>query len=74
MIEDVASQVEEDARLAGPDVTSERIGQAVLERLRVLDDVAYLRFASVHKDFAGAADFAREADLLDREDEHPEEG
>jgi transcriptional repressor NrdR len=34
---------------------------AVLERLRALDDVSYLRFASVYKGFDDAADFEREA-------------
>ena len=32
----------------------------MLERLRVLDDVAYLRFASVYKGFESAGDFQRE--------------
>ena len=60
-LDDVALQVEEEVRLAGPEVTSEQIGLAVLERLRALDEVAYLRFASVYKGFAEADDFAREA-------------
>jgi len=42
------------------------VGVAVLERLRELDDVAYLRFASVYKNFDGADDFRREAALLDK--------
>jgi len=61
LIDDIALQVEEEARLAGPEVTSEHVGLAVLERLRPLDEVAYLRFASVYKGFADADDFAREA-------------
>jgi len=60
-IDDVALQVEEEVRLAGPEVSSEQVGLAVLERLRALDEVAYLRFASVYKGFAEADDFAREA-------------
>ena len=39
---------------------SERVGLAVLERLRSLDHVAYLRFASVYKGFEDLADFERE--------------
>jgi transcriptional repressor NrdR len=39
---------------------------AVLDRLRELDDVAYLRFASVYKNFDGAEDFQREVALLDK--------
>lgn len=63
-LDDLAAQVEEEARLAGADVTSEQIGLAVLEHLRAVDEVAYLRFASVYKGFHDAGDFAREAGLL----------
>jgi transcriptional repressor NrdR len=38
----------------------------VLEHLRRLDEVAYVRFASVYKGFADAADFQREVALLDK--------
>jgi transcriptional repressor NrdR len=63
-MEALAADVEETLRLSGPDVTSEEVGVAVLDRLRALDEVAYLRFASVYKDFSGATDFEREAGLL----------
>lgn len=56
--------VEESARLEGGEVSSEWVGRAVLERLRPLDQVACLRFASVYKDFDDVSDFAREAVLL----------
>ena len=56
----LAVEIEEEARTAGPEVSSEWIGRAVLERLRVLDPVSYLRFASVYKGFEGIADFERE--------------
>ncbi len=39
------------------DVRSETIGKLVMEGLRVLDDVAYVRFASVYKNFREAKDF-----------------
>lgn len=65
-LEDLALQVEEEVRLAGVEVTSEQIGLAVLERLRAVDEVAYLRFASVYKGFHDAGDFAREAGLLQK--------
>jgi len=39
------------------EVTSKRIGELVMEGLRGLDSVAYIRFASVYKDFAEARDF-----------------
>ncbi|MEJ7584319.1 MAG: transcriptional regulator NrdR [Acidimicrobiales bacterium] len=60
----LAAAVEDDLRLSGGDVTSERVGRAVLERLRDVDMVAYLRFASVYKEFDDPADFARELRLL----------
>ena len=40
------------------------MGLAVLERLQYLDEVAYLRFASVYKGFEGVDDFRREVGLL----------
>lgn len=63
-IERIAEETEEFARLGGPEVPSAAIGVAVLDRLRVVDEVAYLRFASVYKDFDAAADFQRELVLL----------
>lgn len=63
-VEEALASIEEDARAAGPEVPTEMLGMAVLERLRVLDDVSYLRFASVYKGFADAADFEREAVAL----------
>jgi transcriptional repressor NrdR len=63
-LEAVAGQIEESLRMEGPEVTSERIGSLVLGRLRALDEVAYVRFASVYKGFAGPGDFEREIDLL----------
>jgi transcriptional repressor NrdR len=41
-------------------VSADEIGHAVLAGLRELDEVAYLRYASVYKEFAGAEDFERE--------------
>lgn len=63
-IDALATGVEDSLRRRGGDVESARIGLAVLERLRDLDEVAYVRFASVYKDFAGVDDFADELRLL----------
>ena len=63
-LEELAQQVEEALRGEGAEVSSQQIGVAVLERLRILDDVAYLRFASVYKGFADVGDFQREVGLL----------
>jgi transcriptional repressor NrdR len=65
----LACEIEEEVRLEGPEVTTERIGRAVLDRLRVLDAVTYMRFASVYKDFDDADDFARELQALTKSTE-----
>ncbi len=65
-IEQLAVEVEDEVRLVGGEVTSAQIGVAVLDRLRSIDEVAYLRFASVYKNFDAAADFHREIELLDK--------
>ena len=56
----LAAEVEEEARLLGPEVPTEKVGILVLERLRELDQVTALRFASVYKGFDDLADFERE--------------
>ena len=63
-MEATAADVEEALRLEGPDVSSQQVGVAVLDRLRILDEVAYLRFASVYKGFADVNDFQREVTEL----------
>jgi len=65
-MEELGAELEEAIRSRGGEATSEEIGMAVLERLRALDEVAYLRFASVYKGFSDVGDFEREAGLLGR--------
>jgi transcriptional repressor NrdR len=61
----IADDVEEAMRAdVRRPVPSAEIGREVLERLRLLDEVAYLRFASVYKDFQELDDFERELGLL----------
>jgi transcriptional repressor NrdR len=66
VIEALADRVEENLRVIGSEVTSTHVGHAVLEQLRDIDEVAYLRFASVYKNFDQAADFRRELALLEK--------
>ncbi len=67
-IQRLADELEEDLRVRGvEEVRSSEIGLWVLERLRALDEVAYIRFASVYKGFAAGEDFVREIALLVRE-------
>ena len=63
-IEDLVDEVTALARTKGPVVATDDIGRAVLERLRDLDEVTYLRFASVYKGFEDATDFAREVGIF----------
>ncbi len=63
-LETVAAEIEEVLRMEGGELSSARVGQHVLTRLRGVDEVAYLRFASVYKGFEGADDFQREAGLF----------
>ena len=62
----MAEELEEQLRELGPEVPSEAVGFAVLERLRALDPVSYLRFASVYKDFTDIADFEAEVVALQK--------
>jgi transcriptional repressor NrdR len=64
VLDSVTVAVEESMRLFNRDVTSEEVGMATLEALRDIDDVAYVRFASVYKGFEGTEDFAREIGML----------
>jgi transcriptional repressor NrdR len=63
-MEELAQAVEDVLRSETSEPTSQQVGVAVLERLQALDDVAYLRFASVYKGFEDAGDFQREVGLL----------
>jgi transcriptional repressor NrdR len=72
-LEALAQQVEESLR-GTAEVSSQQIGLAVLERLRDLDDVAYLRFASVYKGFEDVGDFEREVGLLTKTTEPKRKG
>jgi transcriptional repressor NrdR len=59
-----ADRAETRIRRKGPDVSSQQVGLEVLAELRKLDAVAYLRFASVYKDFQEITDFERELGQL----------
>lgn len=65
-VEALAESVEEAMRLRGPDVASTEVGLCVLDHLRRLDEVIYLRFASVYKNFDDVSDFRRELTLLEK--------
>ncbi len=54
MISGVIRQLESNGDI---EITSDQIGEAVMEGLKSLDDVAFVRFASVYKNFSAANDF-----------------
>ncbi len=70
-LESLAGDVEEALRLEGSEVSSARVGAVVLDRLRALDEVAYVRFASVYKGFDDPGDFEREIVALTKTDRPP---
>src|SRR5205807_4385835 len=57
-VDEVVSKIVRELESLGDnEVTSETIGESVMEHLRELDDVAYVRFASVYRNFREAKDF-----------------
>ncbi len=61
----LAQRVEETVRAKGAaEIPSNEVGLAILGPLRELDEVAYLRFASVYRSFSSADDFEREIEAL----------
>ena len=57
----LGQEVEDALRVAGSaEIASHEVGLAILEPLKKLDEVAYLRFASVYKSFESVNDFADE--------------
>ena len=59
-IDTILARIEAAGHSNGPEVSADEIGREVLMGLREVDEVAYLRFASVYKEFQGASDFERE--------------
>lgn len=56
------------------EVTSLMVGEAVMQELRGLDDVAYVRFASVYRSFQDINEFKEEVERLSREGERVDGG
>jgi transcriptional repressor NrdR len=71
----LGQEVEDQLRLAGsPEIAAHEVGLAILPPLRRLDEVAYLRFASVYRGFDSAADFENEISLMRAERQLLSEG
>ncbi|MFZ8932175.1 MAG: transcriptional regulator NrdR [Pseudomonadales bacterium] len=59
-------------RLRGErEVAAQELGGLVMDALRALDDVAYVRFASVYRDFQDVSEFQQEIERLGRSDGEP---
>ena len=63
-VDELAARIEARLRRKGPEVTSQQVGIEVLQGLQRLDQIGYLRFASVYKDFQEVGDFERELGRL----------
>jgi transcriptional repressor NrdR len=69
MINGIVRQLE---GMGDGEVPSETVGELVMEGLKGLDDIAYVRFASVYKDFREAKDFEEILGKLAGDDEAPQ--
>ncbi len=70
LVEQTVSKIVRDLENLGEnEVTSETIGETVMAHLRGLDDVAYVRFASVYRNFREAKDFETVLDELAGEED-----
>jgi transcriptional repressor NrdR len=66
-LQQLVNRVEERLRqMPGRQVPSVKIGEAVMAELRQLDEVAYVRFASVYRAFGDARGFVQEVETLKR--------
>lgn len=63
LVDDVIDALE--AQFEG-DIPAKFIGEAVMQRLRVMDQVAYVRFASVYKEFRDVSEFMQEINTLQK--------
>ena len=66
-IEDAISHIQHSLRATGErEITSRMVGERVMSELRELDEVAYVRFASVYRSFQDLSEFRAELDRLEK--------
>lgn len=65
-ISELINRLEEKWNNYGKEVPSEVIGESIVEALMALDEVAYIRFASVYREFKDLATFKKELDKFSR--------
>ena len=66
-IDRLVTGVQRQMETMGDEVSTAKIGEAVMAGLKALDHVAYIRFASIYKDFSDPADFAEIAGAVRQE-------
>ena len=66
-VEAVVDRIASEVEAAGGELDAARIGELALRGLRDLDRVAYVRFASVYRDFGDVEEFERELARLESE-------
>lgn len=59
-VSDLINELEEEWVTMGKEIPSSVIGESIMKKLRDLDEVAYIRFASVYRDFQDVASFENE--------------
>jgi len=59
-IDNMIKKIDEKIRKKGKEVEADYIGELVMKELKKVDKVAYIRFASVYRDFADISDFRKE--------------
>ena len=72
-IQEMAYSIERELRLRGEsEVSSKDIGELVMQHLAKIDQVAYVRFASVYRQFADVQNFMQELQQLMKDEKEPE--
>ena len=66
-IDRLITSIQRQLETRGDEVTSVKIGEAVMAGLKSLDHVAYIRFASIYKDFSDPSEFAEIAERVEKE-------
>ena len=69
-LEQTVDDIVQEIETSGREITSAAIGEKVLQKLRELDEVAYLRYASVHRHFEDVDQFVDEIQALGRRIKH----
>ena len=66
-IEKIVDEIESELRTSGEgEISSKKVGEQVTRKLKKLDQVAYIRFASVYRQFRDVSDFEKELSKLSK--------